>query len=82
MEKGLAIVVVHDALGVQRATDGEDALVFSGVDVVGNGHQVVLGFHGFAQHFKQRGFAGADWPANADAQGWEFFGAVGDVVKF
>ena len=47
----------HDALGVERATDGEDSLVFLGVDVVGNRHQVVLVLHRFAQHFKQCGFA-------------------------
>jgi hypothetical protein len=43
----------HDALGRQRAADGQDALVFLGVDVVGDGDQVVLVAHGLAQHFQQ-----------------------------
>ena len=32
----------HDALGCKRAADSEQALVFLGVDVVGDGHQIVL----------------------------------------
>jgi hypothetical protein len=71
----------HDALGWQRAADGEQALVFLGVDVVGDGHQVVLVAHGFAQHFQQGGFAGADRAAYAHAQRGQVFGAVRDVVQ-
>lgn len=71
----------HDALGGQGTADGQDALVFLGVDVVGDGHQVVFFAHGFAQHFQQRGFARPHRAADADAQGWELFGAMGDVVQ-
>ena len=42
----------QDALRRKRAADGEQALVFLGVDVVGDGHQVVLVAHGLAQHFQ------------------------------
>ena len=42
----------HDALGGQGTADGQDALIFLGVDVVGDSHQVVFAAHGFAQHFQ------------------------------
>ena len=41
----------HDALRRQRTADGEQTLVFLGVDVVGDGHKVIVVTHGFAQHF-------------------------------
>ena len=47
----------HDAFGRQGTADGQQALVFFGVDVVGDGDQVVFVAHGFAQHFQQSGFA-------------------------
>ena len=72
----------HDAFGGQRAAHGQDALVFLGVDVVGDGDQVVVVAHGFAQHFQQGGFARTDGPADAHAQGRQFFGAMGDVVQW
>jgi hypothetical protein len=71
----------HDAVSGQGAAYGEQALVFLGVDVVGDGDQVVLPAHGFAQHFQQRGFSGAHRATNAHTQRWQVFGAVGDVVK-
>ena len=71
----------HDAFGGQRAAFGQQALVFLGVDVIGDGDQVVFVAHAFAQHFEQRGFAGAHWAADADAQGRQFLGAVRDVVQ-
>ncbi len=38
----------HDAIGIQGTTDSEQALIFFGVDVVGDGHQVPLLAHAFA----------------------------------
>src|SRR5690606_31754666 len=38
----------QDALGGQGAADGQQALVFLGVDVVGDGDEVVVISHGFA----------------------------------
>src|SRR5574343_788463 len=70
----------HDALGGQRTADGQQALVFLGVDVVGDGDQVPLLAHLLAQHLQQGGLARADRPANAHAQGRQFFSAVWDVV--
>ena len=71
----------QDALGGQGTADGEQALVFLGVDVVGDGDEVVVIAHGLAQHLQQRGFAGADGAADAHAQRGQVFGAVGDVVQ-
>ena len=71
----------QDALCGQGAADGEQALVFLGVDVVGDGDEVVVIAHGLAQHLQQRGFAGAHGAADAYAQGGQVFGAVGDVVQ-
>jgi len=71
----------HDAVGIQCTTDREQALVFFGVDVVGDGHQVPFLTHAFAEHFEQGGFARAYGAANAHAEGRQFFGAIGNVVK-
>ena len=54
---------------------------FLGVSVVGDGYQIVFSHHQFAHHFKQRGFAGADGPANSYAQQRKIFGAVRNVMK-
>jgi hypothetical protein len=70
----------HDALRGQRTADGEQALVFFGVDIVGDGDEVVFVSHGFAQHFQQGGFSRAHGPADAHTQGWQFFGAMCDGV--
>ena len=59
----------HDALGVQRAGHGEQALVFFGVDVVGDDNDVPALAHGFAEHFNQGGFAGADGPPTPTRKG-------------
>jgi hypothetical protein len=56
-------------------------LVFFGVNVIGDRHQVELVTHGFAQHLQQSCLARADGPANAHAQGGQVFGAVFDVVQ-
>ena len=53
---------------VERAGDGQQALVFLGVDVVGDDDQVVALAHRLAQHLDQRRLARADRPADADAQ--------------
>ena len=58
----------HDAIGFECAADSQQALVFFGVDVVGDGHQVPFLAHAFAQHFKQGGFARAHGAANAHAK--------------
>ena len=64
-----ACFYAHDALGVQRAAHRQQALVFFGVDVVGDRHQIVFRFHAFAQHLQQGGFARAHRPTYAHAQG-------------
>jgi hypothetical protein len=56
-------------------------LIFFGVDVVGDCHQVPFVPHAFAQHLKQGGFARAHRATNTDAKGWEFFGAMRNVVE-
>ncbi|MNC48145.1 hypothetical protein D3C75_972440 [compost metagenome] len=58
-----------DALGGQGPGFGEDALVFLGVDVVGDHCDLVVVAHGLAQGFEQRRLAGADRAADTDAQG-------------
>src|SRR5690606_35927485 len=63
------------------AGHGQQALVFLGVNVVGDDDQVVLLTHGLAQHFKQGGFAGANRAAHAHAQRRQFLGAARDVMK-
>jgi hypothetical protein len=55
--------------------------VFLGVDVVGDGDQVVLVAHRLAEHLEQGGLAGADRAADAHAQGRQSLGAMGDVVQ-
>jgi hypothetical protein len=57
-----------DAFRRQRARFGENALIFFGVDVVGDHRQLPGVAHGFAQRFQQGGFTGADRAADADAQ--------------
>ena len=71
----------QDALRRKRAAHGEQALVFLGVDVVGDGDEVVVIAHGLAQHLQQRGLARAHGAANANAQWGQVLGAVGDVVQ-
>lgn len=71
----------HDAFGGQGAADGEQALVFLGVDVVGDGDEVVFVAHGLAEHFQDGRLAGADGAADADAQRGQGLGAVRDVVQ-
>ena len=71
----------HDALGLQRAGHGEQALVFLGVDVVGDDDEVVALAHRLAQHLDQRGLARADRAADAHAQRRQLLGARGDVVQ-
>ena len=58
----------HDALLGQRAGAHEDQRVLLGVDVVGDGADVVAVAEGLAQGLHQRRLAGADGPADADAQ--------------
>ena len=64
---------------VERAGDGQQALVFLGVDVVGDDDQVPAVAHRLAQHLDQRRLARADRAADADAQRRQLLGAVGDV---
>ena len=71
----------HDAIGIERAAEGQQALIFFGVDVVGDGHQVPFLAHAFAEHFQEGGFARADGAADAHTKGRQFFGSVGDVVQ-
>lgn len=71
----------QDALRWQGATHREQALVFLGVDVVGDGDQIVVVAHGLAEHLQQGGLAGAHGAADADAQGGQIFSAIGDVVQ-
>ena len=71
----------HDALGLQRAAYGQQALVFLGVDVVGDRDEVVALAHGLAEHLQQGGLARTHGSAGAHAQRGEFFGAMGDVVQ-
>ena len=40
----------HDSFWGQGTADGQQALVFLGVDVVGDGHQVILVSHTLAKH--------------------------------
>src|SRR5690606_11092504 len=67
----------HDAIFRQRLTAREDQRVFLGVDVVGDDGDRIVFAQGFAQFLGQRGLAGADRPADADAQGavlgWSVF---------
>jgi putative NIF3 family GTP cyclohydrolase 1 type 2 len=71
----------HDAFWRQRAGHREQALVFLGVDVVGDDHQAPALAHRLAQHFHQRGLAAAHRAADAHAQGGQLLGAAGDVVQ-
>ena len=71
------IVINHFYLGAKI----EQALVLLGVDVVGDGNQVVLFAHGLAQHFEQSGFSGAYGAANAHPKRGQVLGAVGDMVQ-
>ncbi len=71
----------QDAFGRQRAAGGEQALVLLGADVVDDGDEVPAVAHGLAQHLQQRSFAGADRPADADAQRGQPFGAARDAVQ-
>src|SRR3989344_4028605 len=71
----------HDAVRVQRAGHGQQAMVFLGVDVVGDDDEVVVLAHGLAEHLQQGGLAGADGAADAHAQWRELLGAAGDVVQ-
>ena len=59
----------HDAFRHQRAGAGQKLRILAGVDVVGDGGDVVMVAHRLAQPVGQRGLAGADRAANADAQG-------------
>ena len=79
--RAAASFYAHDALGGQGTAQGEQALVFLGVDVVGDGDQLVACAHGFAQHFEQSGFAAANRPTDAHAQRWQGFGAARYVVQ-
>ena len=58
----------HDALFRQGAGHGEQARILLGVDVVGDGAEVVAIAHALAEHLHQRGLAGADRAADADAE--------------
>jgi hypothetical protein len=69
----------HDALGRPARRHGQQALVFLGVDVVGDDEVPALA-HGLAQHLHQRGLAGADRAADAHAQRRQGLGAAGDAV--
>ncbi len=64
----------HDALLRQRARHGQDARILLGVDVVGDGAEVVDVAEALAERLHQRRLAGADRTADADAQrtvrGW------------
>ena len=71
----------HDALGLQRAGHREQALVFLGVDVVGDDEQVPALTHRLAQHLDERRLARADGPADAHAQRRKFLGAAGDRMQ-
>ncbi len=59
----------HDARLGQRAGAHQDQRVLLGVDVVGDGADVVAVAEGLAQRLHQRRLAGADRAADADAQG-------------
>jgi hypothetical protein len=57
-----------DPLWLERTGTGEKLGVFLGVDVVGDGGDVVALAEALAECIHQRRLAGADRPANADAQ--------------
>ena len=59
----------HDALRLQRARLGEDALILFGVDIVRDHRQVIRVAHRLAERFQQRGFARSYRAAHAYAQG-------------
>ena len=59
----------HDALHRQGAGNRQEARILLGVDVVGDGADVVARAKGLAERFHQRRLAGADRPADADAKG-------------
>ena len=58
----------HDALGRQRLGRDEQALVFLGVDVVRHDRELVALAQPLAEHLDERGLAGADGAADADAE--------------
>src|SRR5207302_9744724 len=57
-----------DPLGRQSAAPGQELGVLAGIDVVGDRDQLETAAHRFAQPVHQRRLAGADRPADADAQ--------------
>jgi hypothetical protein len=59
----------HDALDRQGVGDGQEARILLGVDVVGDGADVVALPEDLAERFHQGSLAGADRPADAHAQG-------------
>ena len=58
----------RDALGRERAAPHQIVGVPLGVDVVGDGRDLVAVAQPLAERVHQRGLAGADRPANADTQ--------------
>jgi hypothetical protein len=66
----------RSTLGLQRAGHRQQALVFLGVDVVGDDQQAPALAHGLAQHLDQRGLARADRAADAHAQRGQLLGAT------
>ncbi len=59
----------HDALGRQRARFDQDARVLLGVDVVGDRRDVERAAEALAKLLHERRLAGADRPADTDAEG-------------
>jgi len=70
-----------DAFGLERTGHRQQALVFLGVDVVGDDHQIPALAHRLAEHLDQGGLARTDRPADAHAQGRQFLGAAGNSVQ-
>ena len=59
----------EDAFGRERAGAGQELGVLLGVDVVGDRGDVVVVAEALAERIHQRGLAGADGAADADAEG-------------
>ena len=59
----------HDPFFGESTGNGQKARVFFGIDVVGNGAEIVSIAEALAKCLCQRGFTGTDGTTNADAEG-------------
>src|SRR5258708_39028585 len=64
-----ACLNTHDAVGTERPRPSQEFGVLLGVDVIGNGGNVIALGEQFAQPLGECGFSGADRAADSYAQG-------------